>query len=375
MIKKKINKLNNKSRVLVIPLDWGLGHATRCIPLIKELQANGCEVIIAAETATKSLLENEFQQLTFLTVKGYRISYSKKSWMLPIKIISQVPRLLIRIYNEHAWLKKVVKKYSINAIIADNRFGLYHSGIPSIYITHQLLIKTGNSLTEKIAQKMHFWFIKQYWACWVPDFGGKENIAGELSHPLKILPNIIYMGCLSRFEKKEYIEKKYDLLLLISGPEPQRTIFEEVLMGQLHQSSSRVLLVRGLPGIAGNVKKSWGANASPICLTIKNHLSALELNDAIQQSEWVISRSGYTTIMDLIKLQQKAILVPTPGQTEQEYLARHLMEQHFFFAAQQKGFNLTEALEKASAFSFVKPSFDMDQYKKTVCQFVQSLQS
>lgn len=373
MINKKINKISKKNTILIVPLDWGLGHATRCIPLIKEFHANGCEVIIAAETATKSLLEHEFQQLTFIPLKGYRISYSRKKYWLPLKIISQIPRIVLGIYEEHQWLKKVVKKYSINAIIADNRFGLYHSGIPSIYITHQLLIKTGSNFTEKIARKIHFWFIKKYTSCWVPDFEGKDNISGELAHPLKHPPNINYIGCLSRFEKKEGFGKKYDLLILISGPAPQRAIFEELLLPQLQNYNGKVLLVRGLPGNDENEEKALYTNAQNPHLIIKNHLSAQELNDAIQQSQLVISRSGYTTIMDLIKLRQKAILVPTPGQTEQEYLAMHLMKQHFFYATSQEGFTLTDALKQATDFPFAIPSFDMEQYKKVVYQFVQSL--
>jgi uncharacterized protein (TIGR00661 family) len=371
MLKKIINKISKKSKILVVPLDWGLGHATRCIPLIKEFLANGCEVIIAAETATKSLLEHEFQQLTFIPLEGYGISYSKKRHWLPLKIIFQVPRLLLGIYEEHRWVKKVVKKYSIDAIIADNRFGLYHSDVPSVYITHQLLIKTGSSFSERIVQNIHFWVIKKYTSCWIPDFDGKDNIAGELSHPLKRPPNTSYIGCLSRFEKKDIKGKKYDLLMLVSGPEPQRTIFEKLLLQQLKSYTGNVLLVRGLPGIKEKEEKI--EIAQNFQLVIKNHLSAQELNEAMLHAGLVISRSGYSTIMDLIRLKQKAILVPTPGQTEQEYLAWHLMKQDFFYATSQEGFTLTDALNQARDFPFVIPSFDMEQYKKVVYQFVQSL--
>jgi predicted glycosyltransferase len=357
---------------LVIPLDWGLGHATRCIPLIKELLANNCEVIIAAETATESLLQHEFQQLTFISLRGYRIHYSKTKRWLPLKMISQVPAILGSIYREHKWVKEIVKKYAITAIIADNRFGLFHSGIPSVYITHQLLIKTGNQFTEKILQKLHYWLIKKYTGCWIPDFEGINNIAGELSHPFSIPQNVQYIGGISRFEKKPDVPKRFDILLLLSGPEPQRTIFEELVLAQLKNFNGKSLLVRGLPGIAAEDARIH-LNISNSNLIIHNHLSAQELNDAIQESTMVICRSGYTTIMDLIKLNQKAILVPTPGQTEQEYLADHLMQQHLFYASSQQTFNLTESLKAAADFSFKTPSVDMEQYRKKVGQFVQSL--
>ena len=330
-------------------------------------------MVLAAENGIKLLLEHEFQHIRIIPVRGYRIRYSKSSRWFALKLVAQIPRILLAIYTEHVWVKKVVKKYSINAILADNRFGLYHSGIKSVYITHQLLIKTGSNFTEKIVQKIHFWFIKKYSFCWVPDFEGKDNFAGELSHPLKYPSPVNYIGCLSRFEEKEKVEKKYDLLILISGPEPQRTIFEELLLSQIKYSNGKVLLIRGLPGAEERDAKKLAQKAQNTQLIIKNHLAAKDLNDAIQQSQLVIGRSGYTTIMDLVKLRQKAILVPTPGQTEQEYLASHLMKQQFFYASPQEGFSLTNALNQAADFHYKIAAFDMDQYKKIVQQFVHSL--
>ena len=318
-------------------------------------------------------MEHEFQQLTFIPLRGYRIRYSKNGAWLPLKMIVQIPGIVLSIYREQKWIKKVAKKYAINAIIADNRFGLYHPGISSVYITHQLLIKAGSNFTEKIIQKIHFWFIKKYTLCWVPDFEGNNNAAGELSHPSNYPSNVEYIGCLTRFEKKENLPKMYDLLILISGPEPQRTIFEKLILHQLQFYTGRAILVRGLPGTKEKLEhRSFipGGNSS---FVIKNHLSAPELNEVILQSQIVISRSGYTTIMDLLKLQQTAILVPTPGQTEQEYLAGHLMKQHFFYAAGQAGFDLEDTLKNTNAFAFKKPSFNMEQYKKVVLEFVQSL--
>jgi predicted glycosyltransferase len=162
-------------------------------------------------------------------------------------------------------------------------------------------------------------------------------------------------------------------IILISGPEPQRSIFEKLLLAQLQHYSGSVLFVRGLPGVAENETTRWIQHTQPEQLVVKNHLSAKTLNEAIQQAQLVICRSGYTTIMDLVKLGQKAILVPTPGQTEQEYLASHLMKLKYFFAVPQEGFSLPIALKAAANFNFKLPTFDMDQYKKTVRQFVQSL--
>ena len=366
MKSKKFNSPGHKPRVLVAPLEWGLGHATRSIPIINGLLHQGCEVIIAAEGACRILLEKEFSTLLFLDLRGYRMLYSRRKFWMPLKLLIQLPKMILSIYNEHSWLKAVVKKHSIDAVVSDNRLGMYHSAVPGIYITHQLKIKTGNRFTEKIAQKIHYWFINRYDECWVPDTAGEINLAGELSHP-DILPKVpvIYLGPLSRFEKTE-AEIKYDLLIILSGPEPQRTVFEELLLKDLENYSGRVLLVRGSPANTTLLKTSLPT------IEIQNHLPAAELNHAILQSQMIISRCGYTTVMDLLKLQKKAILVPTPGQTEQGFLADHLLKQKLFFCVKQEMFSLPGVLKNAGNFSFSKTIFPQNDYKKIIEGFVKN---
>jgi uncharacterized protein (TIGR00661 family) len=355
------NKKTDFKRVLIAPLDWGLGHATRCIPIIYELLNQHCTVIIAASGPTEKLLKNEFPQLIFLPLKGYNVQYSKRKSLLPLTIFFQIPSIIGAVFYENRWLKKIVKEKNIDLVISDNRFGLYHTIIPSVYITHQLLIKTGNRFTENIAQKIHFYFIKKFTCCWVPDVENDNNLAGELSHPKKYPDNIKYIGPLSRFERKT-AEKKYDLLILISGPEPQRSILEKLLLDQLQQFTGTILLVRGLPG---NGFMDQQKN-----ILIKNHLAANELSEAIQQSKLVIARSGYTTIMDLVKLQQAAVLIPTPGQTEQEYLAQYLAQQKIFYTIEQDKFMLEEVLQEVRNAHLEIPLMDMQQYKKIIADFI-----
>jgi uncharacterized protein (TIGR00661 family) len=362
---KNFNNPSGKPVVLVAPLEWGLGHATRCIPVINQLLHQNCEVIIAAEGATHSLLLREFPQLTFLPLMGYRIKYSRKKYWLPLKLFTQFPGIIYTIYNEHRWLARMVKKYSIDAVVSDNRFGMYCRQARSIYITHQLLIKTGNSVTEKIAKKIHHYFIKKYNECWVPDFeetAGIKGLAGELSH--QPLGSKKYIGALSRFEYAD-LEKKYDLLVVISGPEPQRGIFERLLLDQLKSFNGKILMVRGLPGEKETIQHPG--------IEIRNHLPADELNKAILQSDLVISRCGYTTVMDLVKLKKRAILIPTPGQTEQEYLAGYLMKNNIFYTADQEELDIQNAIKEAASFPFNIPGNDMEKYKEVIAQFVQSL--
>ena len=362
---KKFNNLSKKPRILIAPLEWGLGHATRCIPVINELINQNCDVFIAAEGATFYLLKEEFPALNFLPLMGYRMKYSRGKKILPWKILSQFPKIVFTIYKEHQWLKRMVKQNNIDVVISDNRFGMYHKKIPSVYITHQLLIKTGNTFTERIAQRIHNFFIKKYTECWVPDFE-VNGVAGQLSHPKKLPKKIKYIGALSRFELNDAV-KKYDLLISISGPEPQRTIFEDQILNDLRSYQGKILFIRGLPE---NNKPLTFENPS---VEIKNHLSAKQLNEAILQSDMILSRCGYTTVMDLVKLQKKAILVPTPGQTEQEYLAKYLMENKIFYTISQKDFILQKALTDVESFSFSHPRYNMDQYKNVIVEFVRSL--
>lgn len=362
---RNFNNILSQPRILVAPLGWGLGHATRCIPIIHELLQQNSEVFIAAEGDVIALLSNEFPQVKFLPLSGYRIKYSRKKYFLPFMILSQIPKFVFTIYKEYTWLKKIIKEYEISAVISDNRFGMYSYRVPSVYITHQLGIKTGNIFSERIVNKIHYYFINKYRECWVPDF--KSNgLAGELSHPDKLPNKIKYLGALSRFEIY-YTEKKYDLLIAISGPEPQRTIFENKILDDLKSFKGKYLFIRGLPHINEELKCE-----NPLS-EIRNHLSAKKLNEAILQSDMVISRSGYTTVMDLIKLKKKAILIPTPGQTEQEYLAKYLMDNQIFYTADQKNFSLYNVLRLAETFPFKFTDYDMDQYKKIISQFVQSL--
>ncbi|HEX6848281.1 MAG TPA: glycosyltransferase [Chitinophagaceae bacterium] len=341
-------------KLLVAPLDWGLGHATRCVPVIRDLLSSNCEVWLAGERAQEKLLREEFPALPFLSLKGYRIKYGKSG--LTGKILLQIPTILKSIKDEHRWLKEQVSNYEFDAVISDNRYGLYHEKIFSVFITHQLCIKSSlGKWSEKILQQWNNKFIRRFNECWVPDDEGENNLAGELSHPVK-LPSIPvkYIGALSRFvrhsadsigEKNNIDEKKYHLLIIISGPEPQRTIFENKIIDQIVNYPATATIVRGLPG---------ERNIIPSTNTIRfyNHLSTEQLNKEMIKAGFVIGRSGYSTIMDIAALKKKSILVPTPGQTEQEYLAGYLMKKQFAFCTDQKNFSLLKNIEEAGRFEY-----------------------
>ena len=357
----------NDITILIAPLDWGLGHATRCIPIIHELLKLQCNVIIATDKKQHSLLNPEFPNQQFVELPGYEIHYSNKKRFFKLKIIKQVPKILRAIILEKKWLHHFFYTNEIDVVISDNRYGLFHPKIPCIFLTHQLTIKTGNIFIENLVQRLMYKLINHFSTCWIPDEMGPVNLAGLLSHPVS-MPAIPakYIGPLSRFQHHEHLKQQHKLLIVLSGPEPQRTFLEKKLLQQLKDFGDPVLFVRGLPGVAAVLPNQKN-------ITFHNHLPAIQLEQAFQQSEYLVSRCGYTTVMDICKMKIKSILIPTPGQTEQEYLAKHLQKQGFCRSAIQEGFNLKKELENADKFHFSFPEVDMEMYKSVLHDFVETL--
>ncbi|MEO6407071.1 MAG: glycosyltransferase [Ferruginibacter sp.] len=327
--------------ILVAPLDWGLGHVTRCVPIIKALLKVQAHVIIAAENKAAFLFEQEFPELAIIPLRGYRIRYSKSKFFFSGMILWQCPKIISTIRYENKWLKKTIAEHKIDIVISDNRFGLYNKKLPCVFITHQLQIQTGNKFFNLLVKKINYAFIEKFSECWIPDERQDGGAAGLLSHPA-ILPGIPtkYIGLLSRF-KAGACDKKQDLLILLSGPEPQRTILEKIMLQQLKSSSLSALVVRGLPG------ESMEKKIDDPKIQMVSHLPARNLNNAILASEIVIARAGYSTIMDLLVLGKKAILIPTPGQKEQEYLAAYLKKKKWFYSCTQSEFELNEVVDNA----------------------------
>jgi len=357
-----------KPRILLAPLDWGLGHATRCIPIIRELLTQGCEVWVATEGAQESLLKTEFPQLSFLHLQGYRAKYARTKAGMLWQMLIQSPKFLQVIKKEYDWLKKTVDKHRFDAVISDNRYGLHHSKIPCIFISHQLTIKSPlGKWSEKFLQKRNYGYINQFTEYWVPDTE-ENDLAGELSHPKK-LPDtkVQYIGSLSRFTKRDVSEIKDHLLLILSGPEPQRTLLENKIVDEVSHYNETATIVRGLPGDHSLIP-------STNMIKFYNHLTADALNDEMLKAEYIISRTGYSTVMDIAALQKKSILIPTPGQTEQEYLADYLSAKEFAVCMSQKEFSLTKELQKAKRFSYRLPSLSANnKLEQVIRQLITSI--
>jgi len=333
-----------KKRILVAPLNWGLGHATRCIPIIRALMDCGFEPILASDGVALSLLQKEFPQLLALTLPSYKITYAEKGKNFKLKMIWDSPKVLKAMTKEKKEVKRIVKTYHIDGIISDNRLGVYSKKVPCVFITHQLNVLSGN--TTWFSSKMHQGIIKKFNACWVPDVAGKPNLTGKLGHLKKSKLNIAYLGPLSRFDKEEF-PKKFDLLVLLSGPQPQRGMLAEKLLEELKEFSGNVLFVKGKIEGKQIVTPLLYPKAS---VTVYNFMQSQELEEAINSSKMVLCRSGYTTVMDLAKLEKKAFFIPTPGQYEQEYLAKRLEKKGLVPYAAQGDFTLRE-LERIDKYS------------------------
>lgn len=306
-----MNIITNKKTILIAPLNWGLGHAARCIPIINALLEQQYKPILATDGAALALLKKEFPTLEILELPSYQIEYSKKGENLKWQLLKNSLKTVKAIQQEKKIIKNWIEKYNINGIISDNRFGVFSNRIPSVYITHQLNVLSGN--TTWLTSKIHQNIIKKYTECWVPDSKNTPNLTGELGHLEKANLNLKYIGPLSRLQKKE-IDKKYNLMVLLSGPEPQRGILEEKLKIEILNFSGQTIFIKGV--VEKNQIKEHVYN-----VTYYNFMSSSELEQAFNESEMVLCRSGYTTVMDLVKLRKKAFFIPTPGQYEQEYLA------------------------------------------------------
>ena len=354
-------------RILLSPLDWGLGHTTRCIPIIQYLLNRNVDVIVAASGASLTLLKEEFPQIEYIDFRGYRVRYSS---FLPASaaIALQVPKINRAIAREHRELESIISTKKIDAVISDNRFGLWSDKLPCAIITHQLNIHSPFAkglLTEK-----NLGYIKHFGTCWIPDYEDGDNLSGTLSHPLPQGINAEYIGIISRFEPRiERKEMQYDLLVLLSGPEPQRTILERKVVKQIKEIGNiKALVVRGLPdGKALPAEKN---------IEYVNHLRKDALLEKILVSKAILSRPGYTTLMDLAAIGGKrAIFIPTPGQTEQEYLGMYMDSEEIAVSYFQKNFSLREAWRKVFGARGFNSGLYKPLYKEAIDKWLEKIPS
>ena len=321
-------------RVLVAPLDWGLGHAARCIPVIRALQDRGATVIVAAAGAHSSLIREEFPALEFVPIVNYGMTYAGSPLLLALKFPFMVERVLDRAGREHRELDSLIEKHRIDLVISDQRFGCWSRRVKCVYITHQLCVKMphGFGLFERLVARILRSAAERFDRVWIPDFAGDDNLTGDLTRKYPLPRNHAFIGPLSRFGAVGGdAAKPADLLVMLSGPEPQRSMFERIVRAQLRGFAGRAVVLLGKPGTsaeqAGNIE-------------IHPHLPPARIAALMRNTRAIVCRAGYTTIMELVALGRSAVLVPTPGQTEQVYLGARLAEKGWFACVKQNALDL-----------------------------------
>jgi hypothetical protein len=326
--------LNESKNILICPLEWGLGHAARMIPLARKLQEMNNNIFIASGEEHLALFRVELPGMTCITFNGFRPGYSRY-FPQYLVLLFKTPLLLYHIILEHFRLKKIIREYSIDIVISDNRFGLWNSKITTVYVTHMPLIPFPKPVKflEFIGVLLHRAVIRKYSFCFIPDLPGELNVSGRLSHGIKLPDNVRFTGILSKFITSgknsgvNPVEFRHNTIIL-SGPEPQREIFKQRIVRVFENKEPQTVILEGRPGKVKDIYQSGN-------ILFYSHLPASEMMKMITGSESIISRSGYTTIMELISLNCGALLIPTPGQTEQEYLGRYLSEKGWFHTISQ----------------------------------------
>jgi len=361
--------LNEKPKILICPLDWGIGHATRDVPIIRELLKQGADVVIGADKRPLAFLKKEFPNLSFIKFPGYEIQYPSSGNMV-LKMAASAPAILKKIKEENKFLDKLIDEIKPDAVISDNRFGLWTKRVPSVFITHQVMIK-GPALFEPVLYKINLSYISKYDECWIPDVEDGNSLTGDLSHKYPLPENTFYIGPLSRFannydKNKQVLSDnnyKSDILVMLSGPEPQRTILEDIILKQIKNSEYKCVILKGK---TEEDKKEYADER----IKVFSHLESKELEKYLRNANLIITRAGHSTVMDLAALGKNAILIPTPGQTEQEYIARRFFEKGVFYSVSQQDFDLQTALDESKNFSGVSLVSDGTKLRERISALI-----
>lgn len=366
MDSEKSLNLKRCKRVLVAPLNWGLGHATRCMPIINELLQQNVEVVIASDGTALELLKKEYPTLKCLELPAYNVSYRTKNMFW--NIATQSPKIAFAMFAEWVTLQKLIKKYKIDAVISDNRYGCWTWKVPTAFMTHQVNIKAETHWLEFLINRWNHLVLRLFGTVWIPDLPNEPSLAGELSHGFS-LTKVKYIGVLSRMKPLK-MPIKYDIGIILSGPEPQRTLLEEKLLNQIliiqkENKNISFLFVKGKTNL-----EEFNQNNN---LEVYGYLTAEILNEKMAACEIIVARSGYSTVMDLAKMGKKAVFIPTPGQTEQEYLVEYLENQGIYWKSQDD-FELQNVIEKMDVLKALKIEIgNEDLLKSTIAEFIFSI--
>lgn len=345
----------HQKKVLLCPLNWGLGHAARSIPIAREFQKQGYSVDFASDGAPLELLRKEFPTARFFELPGFRITYPTNN--IVINVGRKMIQFITALRAEHKVVREIVDQHKYDIVVSDNRFGCYSPDTYNIFITHQVNIMTSSGLLDPAVNIFNHHYIRKYHQCWIPDYPNSPGLTGQLGHD-HILPHARYIGPVSRFSRARRPER-FRLAAVLSGPEPQRSLLEKQLRQQLSRFPFPTVLIGGVVSDDVPVQREENMTHYPF-------LTSQELNEVMLESHIIVCRGGYTTIMDLVALGKKAICIPTPGQTEQEYLTRLYEEKRYFLRQEQHDLDLASALERIDAYTGIPMDIEQELMEKAV---------
>ncbi|MBT8188855.1 MAG: glycosyltransferase [Bacteroidia bacterium] len=307
-----------KLKIIIAPLNWGLGHASRCLAITEKLLEGGHEIIFASDGDALELLSRNHPDKNFYELPGYGLKYRNSNELF--SLLDNLPGILKAVIQEKGHAEKLSAKLKPDVIISDSRFGFRSKSCLSVIVSHQLNLQTKYSFTRWAGNIVNKFWIRKFDQCWVPDFDDSP-LSGKLSYGHPFI-HVHYIGPLSNFKRNENSKNTIDLLISLSGPEPARSIFEERLIHYFRHFEGRVVLVRGSSRkTKTNMPQHW---------EVFDLIDRKEMNKIVCQAKKIISRSGYSSIMDFFTVGKSAQIVPTEGQAEQEYLARTLNGKYGF---------------------------------------------
>lgn len=342
-------------RIVFGVCSWGLGHATRTLPMIRKMVREGDDVTVVSYGRALNLLRNELNGgVSFVELQDYQPPWTQNARMFALRTFMSVPDYMFAMRREHRFVEAMLDREKVDAIFSDNRWGFYSLRVPSFLMTHQLRIMNPLRLQslERWTERFNRWFLQRISGVIVPDF--KENgLAGELAHGLGVIheDDLNYIGVLSDFKSRE-VPNDIDVFVSISGFEPQRTTFERLVLDELEDFEGKVVVSLGKP-LDGEKRKGN--------LTIHGLSSRETQENLLNRARIVVARSGYSTMMDLCALGKRSLLVPTPGQTEQEYLAAYHMGRGSYYCVAESKLDLRTQLEEVSARGPPMPQHSVDR--------------